>query len=407
MAYTGTDYFLQVRLANGTSKVRDADIDELMQTKGALLTSNGTSNGLANFTTIMPPGTTNQVLGLDSAGMPTWVSASATAGVNDGSIQVKVGNANAVEFATANQSAASTLTIAAGTTAGYLSIAGQSIQVPGTDILQDLQNSNITSITNLENKLIADDFAKTSDIKDANLDIKFGADPATKLFSANAATAATLTFGEGNNNGAISVNGTDVNVKGLGSAAYEDASAFDAAGAADDALQDAKDYADEKIGDLGHVMSVVGTGASLPVSGENQGDVYIITSGDDAGNEYVWTGSAWELLGQNDIDLSEYTKTEDLGGLALKDSVSVPANTFVTGISATAATYSVIGVGADGASKISGFNPGSAQLEVNDGVLSLAYTAATLTYGNATASTLATIEINNYSATKNNAMSLS
>jgi hypothetical protein len=49
----------------------------------------------------------------------------------------------------------------------------------------------------------------------------------------------------GTNNGTISVKGTDVAVKGLGSAAYVATSTFDAAGSADQALVDAKKYSDD------------------------------------------------------------------------------------------------------------------------------------------------------------------
>ena len=48
----------------------------------------------------------------------------------------------------------------------------------------------------------------------------------------------------GNANGTISVDGTDVAVKGLGSAAYTNSTAYDAAGAADTAETNAKEYAD-------------------------------------------------------------------------------------------------------------------------------------------------------------------
>lgn len=51
---------------------------------------------------------------------------------------------------------------------------------------------------------------------------------------------------EGTTNGTIAVNGTDVKVHGLGSAAYANTSAFDAAGAAEDAKTAAKEYAQTK-----------------------------------------------------------------------------------------------------------------------------------------------------------------
>ena len=50
----------------------------------------------------------------------------------------------------------------------------------------------------------------------------------------------------GTANGTISVKGTDVAVKGLGSAAYQNSSAFDTSGAAAGALSKAKTYADTK-----------------------------------------------------------------------------------------------------------------------------------------------------------------
>lgn len=57
-------------------------------------------------------------------------------------------------------------------------------------------------------------------------------------------TVYTLTTGTAN--GTVKFNGTDVAVKGLGSAAYTDSTAYDAAGAADDALAAAKTYANGK-----------------------------------------------------------------------------------------------------------------------------------------------------------------
>ena len=471
MAYTGQDYFMKVKLSGNTSaKVRDYDLNEKLAAKGSMLVASAAaSEDLAQLDTLAI-GESGQVLSV-SNGMPVWTSASAAAGVND-----------------------------------------------------------------------------------ANLNIELNGGTASKLFSANASNAATLSFAEGSTNGAIAVNGTAIPVHGLGSAAYAETSDFDAAGAADDALQDAKDYADEKIGNLGNVMSVVGAGATLPASSENQGDVYIINSGTDAGKEYVWTGSAWELLGQNEIDLSGYVPTSrtingqalttnisltynnvgaaaashthswsdisdaptqlsdftndqgfvtqnditfpvtdvqiknpgdtdyssavtsgvanidlsglapmslvaglanqsdvaaitfaasytsglqigtfsnrsnssastvdvfvpitelvteltpKLGGLAVKDNVSVPANTFVTELTSSVIPQTVSGVGANDASKISAWNAGSAAFGVTNGILQLNFVAPTLSYTAATTSTLATININSYSATMNNSMTLS
>lgn len=56
----------------------------------------------------------------------------------------------------------------------------------------------------------------------------------------------TYTLAEGSVNGTVKFNGTDVKVHGLGDAAYKAASAFDEAGAAAQALEDAKKYTDGK-----------------------------------------------------------------------------------------------------------------------------------------------------------------
>ena len=58
--------------------------------------------------------------------------------------------------------------------------------------------------------------------------------------------AVDVTIAEGDGNGQIKVNGTNIDVHGLGSAAFTDSTAYDAAGAAATAEQNAKDYADTK-----------------------------------------------------------------------------------------------------------------------------------------------------------------
>ena len=114
------------------------------------------------------------------------------------------------------------------------------------------------------------DAAKDAAIAAAAADAKTKADTAEKNAKAyadglakNYATAAqgakadsalqAADVVEGTVNGAISVKGTDVAVKGLGSAAYQNSSAFDASGtaatAAAGALSSAKTYADTKKGE--------------------------------------------------------------------------------------------------------------------------------------------------------------
>lgn len=62
--------------------------------------------------------------------------------------------------------------------------------------------------------------------------------------SLDAADTAIQSVAEGATNGTVAVDGTDVAVHGLGSAAYTASTAYDAVGAADTAEQNAKDYTD-------------------------------------------------------------------------------------------------------------------------------------------------------------------
>lgn len=95
------------------------------------------------------------------------------------------------------------------------------------------------SITSAE---LAADAVTTVKIADGNVTYaKLAADVQTSLGKADSAVQSVV---EGTTNGTISVDGTAVAVHGLGDAAFKASTAFDAAGAAADALQDAKDYAD-------------------------------------------------------------------------------------------------------------------------------------------------------------------
>lgn len=86
------------------------------------------------------------------------------------------------------------------------------------------------------------------------------------------ADSAVQSITTGGTNGTINVDGTEVAVKGLGSAAYTDAGAYDAAGtgsaAAASALTDAKAYSDAKTvnGKTGHAITL--TGADVSVGGQ-------------------------------------------------------------------------------------------------------------------------------------------
>lgn len=97
--------------------------------------------------------------------------------------------------------------------------------------------------TNTKYKVVADAnnsrkfYLQKKDLNDADYTTQ-------DTFEIPAETVYTLV--EGTENGTVKFNGTNVSVHGLGSAAYEDASAFDTAGAAQTAETNAKTYADGK-----------------------------------------------------------------------------------------------------------------------------------------------------------------
>lgn len=67
-----------------------------------------------------------------------------------------------------------------------------------------------------------------------------------------------------------------------------------------------------KVANVSNVMDFVGAGSTLPANSSSQkGDVYVITSGDDAGKEYVFDGTNWQEFGYADANSSAIT---DLDG---------------------------------------------------------------------------------------------
>lgn len=200
-----------------------------------------------------------------------------------------------------------------------------------------------------------------------------GADVLVKGWAALKATADSALqkadIASGSANGTISVDGTDVAVKGLGSAAYTDSGAYAAADhnheiADVTGLQGAlnakaslsgaaftgavtvqaptaetnpatKKYVDDAIsaaatGEFVVVEDLPGTGDAgkiyLKAHAHGEGDAY---------DEYIYTNNAWEKIGNTDIDLSEYAKKTEvdsaidgkiaalnLGDLATKDTVT-------------------------------------------------------------------------------------
>lgn len=160
---------------------------------------------------------------------------------------------------------------------------------------------------------------------------------------------AIIAIATGNSNGNISVNGTDIPVKGLGSAAYASTTDFDQFGAAAsvvgtqldpagtvtvygalaaaEAAQDGVDAINaagyqtasdvdaaiqDAIGDISGISyEVVGT---LPQNGE-AGVIYLKPNGGSNPNiyeEYIYVNGAYEKIGTTDVDLSNYMQTTDM-----------------------------------------------------------------------------------------------
>lgn len=174
-----------------------------------------------------------------------------------------------------------------------------------------------------------------------------------------------ITITSGSTNGTISANGVDVHVKGLGSAAYTASSAYDIAGAATKVLGTEADTianvtvygaiakadaAQKGVNDINkagyqtaanvrttvesygyQTSSQVQTAINdalnnvsgidfqivteLPTTGK-KGTFYLIadTHSDRQDNydEYIYANGAWQKIGNTDVDLSAYQKTEDL-----------------------------------------------------------------------------------------------
>lgn len=111
---------------------------------------------------------------------------------------------------------------------------------------------------------------------------------------------------------------------------------------------------------LGNALHFAGAGANLPEDGED-GDVYVITSGEDAGKEYIWANGEWQEFGDTSDYLLASTaqatyvpKTTTVAGHALNtaaieitaDDVGAdPAGTAQTLINGLDATISGMGAG--------------------------------------------------------------
>ena len=135
----------------------------------------------------------------------------------------------------------------------------------------------------------------TAKIANGNVTLeKLATDVQTSLGKADSALQAS-DIAEGGANGTISVKGADIAVKGLGSAAYADASSFDAEGSAATAEANAKSYIDAEIqkldADVSSAAVEAGKGIKVQVV-ETDGKVTSVAVSGDYSETYDAKGSA-------------------------------------------------------------------------------------------------------------------
>ena len=114
-------------------------------------------------------------------------------------------------------------------------------------------------------------------------------------------------------------------------------------------INSAIDAINTDIEGLGNALHFAGAGATLPGSGED-GDVYVITSGDNAGKEYIWANDAWQEFG----DTSDYLLA------STAQATYVPKTTTVAGHALNTAAIEITAddVGADPAGTAAGLIAG-------------------------------------------------
>lgn len=174
-----------------------------------------------------------------------------------------------------------------------------------------------------------------------------------------------VTVTTGSTNGSISVNGSDVSVNGLGTAAYMNANSFDPSGAASTVLGTVSDTAGtatvygalasastaqsgvDAINSAGYQTSAQVSAAiasaiqgisgisyelvsNLPASG-SAGTIYLVPNSGSSPNiydEYIWVNNAFEKIGTTDVDLSGYMLTTDMIAItnAEIDTITAPSS---------------------------------------------------------------------------------
>lgn len=176
--------------------------------------------------------------------------------------------------------------------------------------------------------------------------------------------AVNLTAITGQTNGSIAINGTDVSVAGLGSAAYANTTQFETAGAANvvrgssldpagtvtvyGALASAQAAQDgvDAINNAGYQTASQVTQAindaladvtgisyevitTFPATGKS-GVIYLKANSGLAPNiydEYIWYNNNYEKIGTTDVDLSGYMLTTDMVAITNGEIDTITANT--------------------------------------------------------------------------------
>ena len=175
--------------------------------------------------------------------------------------------------------------------------------------------------------------------------------------------AVDITATTGSTDGSIAINGTDIAVHGLGSAAYANSSAFDTAGSASTVLgtqsdttssitvygaiakTDAAQAGVNAINQAGYqtasdvstaiqsaLANVTGISyqviSSFPQTGQ-AGVIYLISNGGSNPNiydEYIWYNNNYEKIGTTDVDLSGYMLTTDMVAITNNEIDTITSN---------------------------------------------------------------------------------
>lgn len=135
-----------------------------------------------------------------------------------------------------------------------------------------------------------------------------------KLKLTSAVEGAKTSVTTGSANGTVSVDGSDVAVKGLKNAAYKDVSTSVTSGNGDPVSSGAVySFVTSAIADIEHFSAKIVS--SLPTTGKSNVLYLVAKSAAASGNgydEYLFINNTWELIGCTDIDLSGYVKASEM-----------------------------------------------------------------------------------------------